>query len=118
MDPIGGWLTQVRRGLLEACILNALVPRERYGLELIKVLASVPELGDVKEGTIYPLLSRLKAQGWVTTRLGQTDSGPVRKYYTLTPAGKKAADRMNKHLESLLAGSRNFRKGGDNGRVN
>ena len=53
------------------------------------------------EGTLYPLLSRLRGQGLVTTRLEESSEGPARKYYSLTREGKKVAAMMNDYLDAL-----------------
>ncbi|MFH1024770.1 MAG: PadR family transcriptional regulator [Planctomycetota bacterium] len=112
MDHFDNWTVQVRKGVLELCILNALEGAERYGYDLVKSLVSIPGLG-VTEGTIYPLLSRLRVQGLVTTRLEESPEGPARKYYALTPQGKRTMDVMNEHLESLVKSCRSLRhKGG------
>lgn len=94
------WTVQVRKGLLEMCILNALADGERYGYELVKALTRIQGLGTT-EGTLYPLLSRLRVQGLVTTRLVESAEGPARKYYALTPAGREARDRMNEHFNLI-----------------
>lgn len=108
-DPFDNWTVQVRKGILELCILNALEDRERYGYELVKTLAALPGFG-VTEGTLYPLLSRLRAQGLVRTRLEESLEGPARKYYVLTPAGRSAVAPMNEHLVDLLSACRGLRK--------
>ena len=112
-DYLDNWIVQVRKGFLELCVLNALdAQRERYGYELVKSLVNMPGLG-VTEGTIYPLLSRLKKQGLVTTRLEESVSGPVRKYYSLTKQGKKVAEMMNEHVGLIVEASKSLRgKGG------
>ncbi|MFT5126137.1 MAG: PadR family transcriptional regulator PadR [Kiritimatiellia bacterium] len=99
-DPIDNWMVQVRKGLVELFILNDLAKGERYGYELVKSLVESPALC-VSEGTIYPLLSRLRVQGLVDTRLEESSDGPARKYYRLTPAGRKAAKAMNGYFETL-----------------
>ena len=53
------------------------------------------------EGTLYPLLSRLRAQGLVSTRLEESSEGPARKYYSLTKEGRKIAALMNAYLDDL-----------------
>src|SRR5687767_13854573 len=93
-DFFDNWTVQVRKGLLELCILNALAEEERYGYDLVKTLISVPGLG-VTEGTLYPLLSRLRVQGLITARLEESSEGPARKYYSLTREGKKIMAAMN-----------------------
>ena len=94
------WTVQVRKGVLELCILNSLASGERYGYELVKALVAVPGL-EVAEGTIYPLLSRLKVQGLLTTRLQESPEGPARKYYELTDEGREMAEMMNGYFEGI-----------------
>ncbi len=110
-DFFDNWTVQVRKGMLEYCILNALVEKERYGYDLVKTLVDVPGLG-VTEGTIYPLLSRLRVQGLLQTRLEESNEGPARKYYSLTPEGLKMMEWMREYLESLNAGIRVLREKG------
>jgi len=113
-DFFDNWTVQVRKGVLELCILNALAERERYGYDLVKTLVAVPGLG-VTEGTLYPLLSRLRVAGLVTTRLEESTEGPARKYYSLTKNGRKIMAVMNDYLETLNRGTRQLRsKGGSN----
>jgi len=108
-DPLEKWTVQVRKGVLELCVLNLLSAGERHGYDLVKQLADLPGFG-VTEGTLYPLLSRLRVQGLVKTRLEESSAGPARKYYTLTPAGRKAAALMDAHLDELLAACRALRR--------
>jgi len=110
-DLFDNWTVQVRKGLLELCILNALAGRERYGYELVKSLMDVPGLG-VTEGTLYPLLSRLRLAGWVQTRLEESSDGPVRKYYTLTTEGRRIMQLMNDYLARLNQGVQQMQKKG------
>ncbi len=111
-DPFDNWTVQVRKGILELCVLNALEGKERYGYDLVKSLAAVEGLG-VTEGTIYPLLSRLRVQGLVKTRLEESPEGPARKYYSLTQDGRKVSRMMNDYLGTLVKGSHTLREGGD-----
>ncbi len=99
-DFFDNWTVQVRKGVLELCILNALAGEERYGYDLVKTLVEIPGLG-VTEGTIYPLLSRLRVAGMIASRLEESSAGPARKYYSLTKEGKKVMDAMNEHLTEL-----------------
>ena len=94
------WTIQVRKGILELCILNALEEGECYGYALVKQLVAIPGL-HVAEVTIYPLLSRLKQQGLVATRLEESPDGPARKYYKLTRTGNKERGRMNTYYRGL-----------------
>lgn len=109
-DFLDNWTVQVRKGFLEWCVLSALDGGERYGYELVKVLASVPGMG-VTEGTLYPLLSRLRLSGLVTTRLVESEDGPARKYYTLTPEGRQNLAVMNEYVATLNRGALKMQKG-------
>jgi PadR family transcriptional regulator, regulatory protein PadR len=111
-DFFDNWTVQVRKGVLELCILNALAEQERYGYDLVKTLVTVPGLG-VTEGTLYPLLSRLRVAGLVNARLEESTQGPARKYYSLTKDGRKIMAVMNDYLETLNRGTRQLlSKGG------
>ena len=103
MDFFDNWTVQVRKGLLELCVLNLLLEGEQYGYDIIRKVLEVPGFG-ITEGTLYPLLSRLKMQGLVQTRLVESSSGPARKYYALTVKGRKTAATMNEHLQEILTG--------------
>jgi len=83
----GDWLTQVRKGAVELCILALLEEGERYGYEIVQELNSPGEV-IIAEGSIYPLLKRLSKQEWVTAAWRESQSGPPRKYYSLTDAGR------------------------------
>lgn len=87
------WEVQLRKGCLELAILAVLWGGKRYGLEILQRLESDSDL-IVSEGTVYPLLSRLKALGLVKSEWVESDSGHPRKYYALTPAGKHRALEM------------------------
>lgn len=108
-DFFDNWTVQVRKGVLELCILNALAEQERYGYELVKTLVAIPGLG-VTEGTLYPLLSRLRVQGLISARLEESSEGPARKYYALTRAGRSIMKAMNEYLENLNQGTRKLQE--------
>jgi len=110
-DFFDNWTVQVRKGVLELCILNALAGEERYGYDLVKTLVEIPGLG-VTEGTIYPLLSRLRVAGLITSRLEESSAGPARKYYSLTKEGRKVMHTMNEHLAELNRGVAMMRRKG------
>ena len=82
-------LSQLRRGALEFCVLALLREKERYGFELVRSLSAVDGLV-TSEGTIYPLLTRLRKEQLVTTFWEESASGPPRRYYRLTDAGGAA----------------------------
>jgi PadR family transcriptional regulator, regulatory protein PadR len=94
-DPETGdkWEVQLRKGCLELAILAAVWDGRRYGLEILRRLESDSDL-IVSEGTVYPLLSRLKGLGLVRSEWVESDAGHPRKYYALTPVGKKRAVEM------------------------
>mgnify|MGYP003510026237 FL=1 len=84
-------LTQIRKGVLEYCVLALLRSGPAYGLELATRLGSRQVLLG-NEGTLYPLLSRLRRQELVETNWQESDSGPPRRYYQLTAAGHEALE--------------------------
>jgi PadR family transcriptional regulator, regulatory protein PadR len=87
------WEVQLRKGCLELAILAALWDGKLYGLEILRRLESDSEL-IVSEGTVYPLLSRLKALGLVQSEWVESDAGHPRKYYALTSAGRQRVREM------------------------
>ena len=90
-------VSQLRRGVLEHCVLAALRERERYGYELVSALDGVLS----SEGTVYPLLARLRKEGWVASRWGESGSGPPRRYYRLTADGHDALAAFTAEWESF-----------------
>ena len=106
------WTVQMRKGVLDLCILKALSATEWYGYALVKSLVAVPGVG-VAEGSIYPLLSRLKRQGLVTTRLEESREGPARKYYSATSAGRALAVEMELYFAEMLRGVSGLQAGVD-----
>ena len=77
---------QMRKGVLEFCILSVLEDGEAYTSDILETLKDAKML--VVEGTIYPLLTRLKNEGLLSYRWEESTSGPPRKYYDLTETGK------------------------------
>jgi PadR family transcriptional regulator PadR len=84
-------ISQLRRGVLEFCVLALLRDGERYGFELTRALADAGGLV-ATEGTLYPLLARLRRDGVVETTSRESTAGPPRRYYHLTPAGHEALE--------------------------
>jgi len=74
---------------LEFCVLALLAQEELYGFDLVRRLGEVDGLV-TSEGTIYPLLSRLRREGWVSTTWAESEFGPPRRYYALTDEGAVA----------------------------
>ena len=84
--------TQYKKGVLELCVLSLLKKRDCYGYEISEFLSGHIAIAD---GTVYPILRKLKADGLLTTYLQEESGGPPRKYYTLTELGRETfeADR-------------------------
>jgi PadR family transcriptional regulator, regulatory protein PadR len=89
VDTQDALIAQMRRGTLQYCVLALLAGEERYGFDLVRALAEVDGMV-TSEGTIYPLLSRLRRDGLVESTWSESPSGPPRRYYRLTKAGRTA----------------------------
>ncbi len=76
---------QYKKGVLELCVLSLLRGQDRYGYEISDYLSKHIDIAD---GTVYPLLRKMKADGLVTTYLQEESGGPPRKYYKLTQLGE------------------------------
>lgn len=113
MDPsFDNWTVQLRKGLLEFCVLSAMESEAdahgTYGYDLVRRLTGVRGL-DVGEGSIYPLLSRMRKQGIVQSHLVESESGPARKYYQLTASGRARARAMASYYDEMLEAVREVR---------
>lgn len=104
--------TQFKKGILEPCVLALLKQRDYYGYELVE---SISKHIEISEGTIYPLLKRLRDQKWVETYLVESSSGPVRKYYRLTSKGHKEATSLIKEVDDFITQVSKLLKGNNNG---
>lgn len=91
---------QMRKGVLELCILSILHKQEAYPSDIITELKESKII--VVEGTLYPLLTRLKNAGILTYRWEESSSGPPRKYYKLTEEGLKFFVELQHEWESLV----------------
>ena len=89
-----GLVGQMRRGTLQYCVLALLAGEERYGFDLVRSLSELDGMV-TSEGTIYPLLSRLRRDGLVETTWRESASGPPRRYYRATREGLAALDRFS-----------------------
>ena len=103
-------LSQLRRGTLEYCVLAVLRKGERYAFDLVKTLSAVDGMV-TSEGTLYPLLSRLRKDGLVESSWEESPKGPPRRYYRLTPKGRNALKdftrewrRFRSSVDSLIEG--------------
>jgi len=88
------WSTQLRKGMLELCILNAIGGTRLYGYDIVRRLREIEALV-ISEGTVYPILSRLRREGFLQTTIEESAAGPPRKYYRLTGKGAEILTRMN-----------------------
>src|SRR5438270_13607136 len=107
LQPPNKWEVQLRKGSLELAILACLWPKKLYGLEIMHRLEGDARLM-LSAGTIYPLLSRLKADGLLRSEWVEAQTGHPRKYYQLTPAGRERVTQMMKTWSDFSAGLENL----------
>lgn len=100
---------QFKKGVLELCVLSLLYENEKYGYELTSILL---EKINISDGTIYPLLRRLKQDGYVNTYIKESKEGPARKYYQLTALGKKTQIELKKQWLDFVLNVDDIIKGG------
>ena len=91
---------QMRKGILEYCILSVLSRNSCYASDIIKELKEAEVI--VVEGTLYPLLTRQKNAGLLSYRWEESLQGPPRKYYELTDEGKKYLAELDKSWQELV----------------
>lgn len=103
--------SQMLKGILEGCILSLISEKEAYGYELSEKLLS-NGFPSVSEGSIYPLLSRMQKEGWISAEFKDSDNGPKRKYYQLTPAGEQTLLEFKSKWDILKYCVDNTLKGG------
>jgi len=92
--------SQMRKGVLEYCILSILDNHDAYASELISQLKEASMI--VVEGTLYPLLTRQKNQGLLSYRWDESPQGPPRKYYSITAKGRALLAEMDGVWEELI----------------
>ena len=102
-DQPDHWEAQLRKGALEMAALACLWQGRLYGLEIIRFLETHSRLV-LAEGTIYPILNRLKAEGLLTSEWVEAEAGHPRKYYSLTEAGRQRLGRMAEAWTSFSGG--------------
>ena len=100
MSNLDNTQAQMRKGVLEFCILSVLSHKEVYTSDIIGKLKEAKLI--VVEGTLYPLLTRLKNAGLLNYRWVESNSGPPRKYYSLTPLGEKFLDELRVTWHELV----------------
>ena len=96
------WEAQLRKGCLELAILASLWEGRLYGLEILRVLERNSKLV-LAEGTVYPILGRLKDEGLLQSEWVEADAGHPRKYYWLTVAGRQRVVAMGHFWDSFAA---------------
>lgn len=92
-SPMDKWEVQLRKGCLELVMFGCLWAGRLYGLEIMRRLESDSDLA-VSASTLYPLLARMKADGLLESEWVEEETGHPRKYYRLTPAGRRRAIQM------------------------
>ena len=94
------WVTQLRKGLIELCVMATLRAGEAYGYQIVERLGGVAGLA-ITESTVYPLLARLERDGLLRVRTVPSPSGPPRRYYRLTAAGRRRLQDMTGHWRQI-----------------
>lgn len=102
-------VSQMRRGILEYCIVRLLADHEVYTAELIDRLKAADLI--VTDGTLYPLLSRLQKAKLLQYRWEESEAGPPRKYYSLTADGLAFLEQLNSAWEGITASVESIRRG-------
>jgi len=108
---IGEWTSQLRRGVLELCILQLLKRSASYGYEIVTMLESLGPLA-AGENTVYPLLRRLKTEGLLETFMQESPAGPPRQYYRLTSDGRRRLTTLEKEWDAMVSAVERARRTG------
>jgi PadR family transcriptional regulator PadR len=95
-------ITQLRKGILELAVMAVLYHERHYGYSLVRAITENGSIS-LKEGTIYPILARLDRDGLVRSEWVESDQGPPRKYYSLTPAGRQLFTELERELDLLVS---------------
>lgn len=101
-SPLNDWTSQLRRGVLELCLLQVLRDEPSYGYEIVSRLESLGPLAS-SENTIYPLLRRLKADGLLETFVRDSPAGPPRQYYRITADGRRRLTALSKEWIAMAS---------------
>lgn len=103
--------TQLRKGVIEMCILSLVSRKDMYGYEIVQTIARHTE---INEGTVYPILRRLTLDNHFSTYLRESSGGPARKYYSITDGGRAYLEKsesewreMTTIVEKILKGDEN-----------
>ena len=121
-DTLKKWISQVRKGTVELCILGLIKSKETYAFEMVQELEKIDGMV-LSEGTIYPLLKRLQTDELISSFWSESDSGPPRKYYRITEKGKNLLEKMmiewsqfTGFINNILERSKNDDKANDSTR--
>ena len=101
------WKSQLKKGTLSFIVLNAISKKELYGYELIEIIKNKTAI-EIAEGTLYPLMNRLKKEGLASSKWVEQESGIPRKYYELTPEGKSTLKYMKTYWHELETSIKNL----------
>ncbi len=104
------WTNQLRKGLLELCILNDIRHRKMYGYEIVRKFCKIKGM-IISGGAIYPILSRLRRNGLVKIFMQDSPEGPTRKYYKLTEKGRDIVCQMNTYWDAIRNQTDSIQKG-------
>ncbi len=103
--------SQLKRGTLDLCVLAIVNRKDCYGYELVN---QISECMQVTEGTIYPLLKRLKDNGSISSYIVESQEGPPRKYYTITDMGRRLKEQQENEWHSFVSAVNQLLGGNDN----
>ena len=92
--------TQLMKGILEGCVLSVISKGETYGYEILTEMEKVG-FSDLGEGTLYPVLTRLDKNGYISCRKAKSPLGPIRKYYTITVTGIERLEGFKENYKNI-----------------
>jgi PadR family transcriptional regulator PadR len=101
MEKAESTIAQMRKGVLEMSVLAAINGNEAYASDILERLKQAHLI--VVEGTLYPILTRLKNEGFLSYRWEESNSGPPRKYYSVTPSGHNFLDELQSGWNDLVS---------------
>lgn len=95
------WTAQLKKGLVELCVMGALKDGETYGYEILRHLKDHADQLAITESAVYPILARLAKEGLVQVRAAPSPAGPARRYYRLTGPGWRRLIEMREYWKNL-----------------
>ncbi|NLY20676.1 MAG: PadR family transcriptional regulator [Tissierellia bacterium] len=103
--------TQLKKGVLSLCVLSLLNRRDCYGYEIIQYISNHI---NISAGTVYPILKKILDDGYAETYLKDSNEGPARKYYTITPSGRRAYEFQTNEWKEFYEAVNVILRGDDN----